>query len=158
MGSADTHKSQRKRLRRKLVALGLPDDVIDQMVEAKRIEQQLARREAPQRRVNPSQHHNARRKLRRRLEAEGVSPHLIDAAVERLRAQQAAARRAGVPLGDMDAIYEETYRQMRLDDTGFKPNPGDSVLRGVARATGQSAKAVTRGKTVTKYQHDKAST
>lgn len=38
------------------------------------------------------------------------------------------------------------------DDAGYKPPKVDSVLTGVARATGAAAKAVKRGKTFTKYE------
>lgn len=48
--------------------------------------------------------------------------------------------------------YGEDYEQP--SDKGFRPAKVDSILNGVGRAIGQTAKAVKRGKTVTKYQHD----
>ena len=41
-----------------------------------------------------------------------------------------------------------------LDDSKHKPTQIDSVLIGTARATGASAKAVKRRKTMTKYEYD----
>lgn len=38
---------------------------------------------------------------------------------------------------------------------GYKPPTVDPVLKGVGRATGKTAKAVKRGKTFTKFEHDK---
>lgn len=42
-----------------------------------------------------------------------------------------------------------------LDDAGYKPTRVDRLLTGTARATGQTAKAVRRGKTVTKHDYEK---
>lgn len=43
------------------------------------------------------------------------------------------------------------------DDTGYRPSGPDSTLVGVARATGETAAAVKRGSTLTKWQHDERS-
>lgn len=156
MGTARTNKNNRNRLRKQLREAGVPEADIDARLEALRLRQQRSRDVSGV--VNTSGNHQERRRLfRKRLREAGVPEPVVAQASQRLAARQAAARRAGVPLADMEAIYEQTWRELRLDDKGYQPNPGDSVLRGAARATGQTAKAVTRGKTVTKYQHDKAS-
>lgn len=41
-----------------------------------------------------------------------------------------------------------------LDDKGYRPTRLDPVLTGVARATGETAKAVRRGAAATKWEHD----
>lgn len=41
----------------------------------------------------------------------------------------------------------------QLDDRGYRPKHVDATLRGAARATGQAAKAIRRGSTVTGWQH-----
>lgn len=98
------------------------------------------------------QHKERRRLLRRRLETQGVPAHQIDAAVARLKAEQEAARRAGVPVGDLDAIHDETWRQP--DDSRYKPNLGDSLERGAARVTARTAKAARRRKATTRWELD----
>jgi hypothetical protein len=56
-----------------------------------------------------------------------------------------------VPLGQLDAHHDRHHT--RPDDRGYRPNPGDPLLRGAARATGATARAVKRRTTITRYQH-----
>jgi hypothetical protein len=100
-------------------------------------------------------HQKARQRLRRRLRDQGVSDTEIARQVERLRQRQAAALRAGVRPGDLEAVFDQTHTALRLDDTGYRPTPGDPLLQGVARATGATAKAVRRRRTLTRYEHDR---
>lgn len=46
------------------------------------------------------------------------------------------------------------YYVAELDDKGYAPTKVDSLLTGMGRAMGQTAKVIKRGKTITKYQHD----
>jgi hypothetical protein len=41
------------------------------------------------------------------------------------------------------------------DDKGYAPKRIDPLLKGVARATGATAKVVKKGKTMTKFEYDK---
>lgn len=50
------------------------------------------------------------------------------------------------------ALYDAQPDQP--DDRGYRPTHVDPILQGTARATGQTAAAVRRGRTVTKWQHD----
>lgn len=101
---------------------------------------------------NKRTHHKQRQILRRKLEARGVPNAEIQRQVERLRQHQAAARAAGVNPNDLDVLWNETHAALRLDDRGFKPRAGDPLLRGAGRATGNTAKAVSRRKTYTAYE------
>lgn len=106
----------------------------------------------PESRRRQRRHAEARRDRRRRLEAAGVPAHLIEQVIERMRAQQAAARRAGVQVNELDAIHDRTHAALSPDDRGYRPDTGDPLLRGAARATGDTARAVKARRTYTAYQ------
>ena len=63
--------------------------------------------------------------------------------VERLRVDQQQHR-------DIVAMREA---ETPVDDSKHRPTSVDPLLKGAGRATGQTAAAVKRGKTMTKYQH-----
>lgn len=84
--------------------------------------------------------HSVRRTaLRRKLEKRAVPPEEIERMVERLRVDQQTHR-------DIVAAQETIAR---VDDSGYQPKHVDGLLKGPARATGQTATAVKRGRTVT---------
>jgi hypothetical protein len=88
--------------------------------------------------------HSAKRtKTRRQLEARGVPPEEVERIVERLRVDQQQHR-------DIVAMREA---ETPVDDSKHRPTSVDPLLKGAGRATGQTAAAVKRGKTMTKYQH-----
>lgn len=62
-----------------------------------------------------------------------------------------------VALGELSAWPPEGGTWESPDDTKFRPVQTDSVLNGVARATGLAARAVRRRETMTRWQHDEAS-
>lgn len=91
-------------------------------------------------------HSEKRRVLRRKLEARGVPPEEIERMVGRLRVDQQQHR-------DIVAMREPVAQ---VDDSKHRPAHIDPLLKGAARVTGQTAAAVKRGRTVTKYQHEEA--
>jgi hypothetical protein len=114
--------------------------------------------------------------MRRKMRKWGATPELLEEATVLLKArcrlrdmdpvkhareiQDLAEKldfvRLQARLG-MDAarsiVYEKSQRRLQFDDRGFKPSTGDSLLRGVGRATGETAKAVKRGRTLAKWEH-----
>jgi len=93
-----------------------------------------------------------RKQLRTRLEAEGVHPALIDKIIEQRRWEDLVAR-VGLDLARAHA--QAFAHKGDPDDTGYEPKDCDPLLRGAARATGKTAKIVTRRTTVTEYQYDR---
>jgi hypothetical protein len=153
--SARADKRDRQRLRAELAATGIiPDREITHRLSL------LAQRQAAHRQGRPVDAGVARalddleqqHELRARLHADGQAAHLIDQVVARLARRQDAARRAGVPLRQLDDHLDRQHT--RLDDRGYRPDAGDPLLRGAARATGATAAAAKRRKTITRYQHD----
>lgn len=146
MAKAVTHAKRRQALRKKLRAKGFDEALIDEIVARK------ARRQLESRRDDHD--HAARERLIDSMRAGGATAPAIDRAVDRLVAQQEAARRAGVNLEELDRIHNETHAS-NPDDRRYKPDLGDPLLRGAARATGATATAARRRRTLTKYQHDR---
>jgi hypothetical protein len=120
---------------------------IDDLVEARRNangykEARKAKPAAP-----PREHH---RDYRAALIRDGWTEADADRATMEYR-WSGLRRRAG----------DERYRRirMRLDghqapsDASYKPTSVDSMLKGAARATGETAKAIRSGKTITDWQY-----
>lgn len=91
------------------------------------------------------------RQYRANLIADGCTPELADKATMEYRWNN-LQQRAG----------EERYRRIRerLDggyrtpnDNRYRPNYVDPLLKGVARATGQTARVIRSGRTITNWQH-----
>lgn len=115
-----------------------------------------------------------RRKIRKKLREWGMPEDEIELCIAQVRERQTMKRYGDIPIDAplcTRASYVRLLRQrvgsdhnaavLHLgddyepeSDKGFKPTKVDSVLTGVARATGQTAKAVKRRKTITKFQYD----
>lgn len=54
--------------------------------------------------------------------------------------------------GARDVQYAKAQRRLQLDDRGYKPTSGDPLLRGAARVTGDTAKAVKRKRGTAKWE------
>jgi hypothetical protein len=56
-------------------------------------------------------------------------------------------------------LEDRTYRQLSPDDTGHKPSTPDPLTTGLARASGITAKAVSRSRhrAITKHEYDRMS-
>ena len=90
-----------------------------------------------------------RKKLGERLRREGYSEVLIEDIMVRERQKDLIAR-----IG-LEKTKEIRGRRGSPDDKGYKPDSGDPLLRGPARAQGITAKVVRRGSTITEYQYDR---
>jgi len=94
---------------------------------------------------NPERLRERRRRKRRELEKKGWPKAEIDNYIERMHFEQ-----------DCGRFGVEVARQMRYDrvktpdDKGYKPPKRDSLLHGVGRATGDTAKAVKSRKAIVK--------
>jgi hypothetical protein len=108
----------------------------------------------PDRPQTGRRHKEKRRALRRRLEAQGVPAAEIERRSEALRRRQEAARRAGVGLNQLDDIHDETWAQLRLDDSGYRPAYIDPLQRGAARVNATTARAARRRNATTKHEYD----
>lgn len=91
-----------------------------------------------------------RQAKRKKWRALGWTEDRIAAALERYEFEHA------VRIHGLDAARQMAYDRQpdQPDDRGYRPTHVDSILTGTARATGQTAAAVRRGRTVTKWQHD----
>lgn len=126
MGSQKNDGTQRQRIRKKLVNWGMDKNEIDKCIE------QIAQRQRDKRR--------------------GKLP--IDAPLC-TRAEYARFLRLNKPINDHSAAILHLGEDYQApSDAGYKPTKVDSVLTGVARATGVTAKVIKKRKTVTKYQYD----
>lgn len=116
-----------------------------------------------------------RREWRKRLRSWGMADDEIELCIQQV-AQRQKMKAAGVLpidaplctraeyvrlLRKQPGVREKGSTVLRLgddyqapNDKGYQPTRHDSVLTGVGRATGATAKAVKRGKTITKYEHD----
>ena len=56
-----------------------------------------------------------------------------------------------------DRITKETWDRLNPNDSTYRPRPADSTLRGAGRATGQTAAAIRRGRTITQHEHTQRS-
>lgn len=103
-------------------------------------------------------HRKRRQELRRKLKEQGVPANEIEQIIARKREEQRAAR-AGARHGaaQLEEWERETYARLSLDDRGYRPSRPDAVTTGQGRATGPAAKAVKRGKTLTRWEYDQAS-
>lgn len=104
-------------------------------------------------------HKKNRARRRKQLLAQGFSPEAVEKILGRLRerqAEQRAAERAasGAAERERARIEEETYRRLSLDDRRHRPTSHDPLTTGIGRATGATAKAAKRGRTLTKWQYD----
>lgn len=99
-------------------------------------------------------HQNNRARLRKKLLAQGVPPDKVAAILankaERQHQQRIEERGAAA---ERERIEEETYKRLSPNDSKHRPAPVDPLLRGAARATGETARAVKRGSTVAKWQY-----
>lgn len=68
-------------------------------------------------------------------------------------AELAAATEASARALAQAQAEEEIYRQLSPNDSAFRPSLPDSLLRGAARATGETARAVRRGRTLTRFEY-----
>ena len=125
-GSARTarkrRKDQRNRLRARLAREGVEPAMVEVLLAELR----------------------ARQDLEHELRLAGCAPALIARQVEELRVAQLHAR-----LGAAGAIDELCPT---VDDTRFRPAVVDPLLRGVARATGATARAVRTRRGLAKWQ------
>lgn len=111
----------------------------------------------------PKTRSEARRQKRRQLEALGYSPARVEAAVvdyERRNGHRNEAQERQARLVEQEADLDAAMRAKRRagdwsppDDKGYRPTQVDSVLTGVARATGQTAAAAKRRSTMTAAQY-----
>lgn len=83
--------------------------------------------------------------LRKKLRARGFPEEVIEEIIRRRREAHAARRE-----------WARGEEPADLDDSAYQPTHVDPLLKGAARATGQTAAAVKRGRTITKHQHDQA--
>lgn len=99
-------------------------------------------------------HQKNRARLRKKLLAQGVPPDRVTAILankaERQHQQRIEERGA---VAERERVEEETYKRLSLDDSKHRPTSVDPLLRGAARATGETARAVRRGSTVAKWQY-----
>jgi len=83
--------------------------------------------------------------MRKKLRKRGYSEEQIADVIERMHFEQDCSR-----LG-VEAASQLRYDRIKeVDDTGFKPTRVDSLLKGTARATGDTAKAVRSKKAIVK--------
>lgn len=112
---------------------------------------------------NADTDHTARKRLRKRLRAFGYDEPTIEARVDDMRRRQQArrrdtelvtvkARRRASQQAIDPRVEAATYARFALDDTRHKPRSTDPLLTGPARATGPAARAVKRGKTLTRTE------
>lgn len=99
-------------------------------------------------------HADRRRVMRRQWEAEGVPADEIERRIAFMQAGQQQKRDTENHLRRLNARTDDAYVQP--DDSAHQPPQVDPLLKGTARATGATAKAVKQGKTMTKWQHEEA--
>lgn len=117
----------------------------------------------------------ARQQFRKKLQRWGMDPEEIRLCVAQMRERQIAKEQGwldidaplctraeyvyllkkNLPTGNNNAaVLKLGDDYVHEDGSKFRPGWEDPLLKGVARATGHTAKAVKRGKTITKYQYD----
>lgn len=136
MGSANTDKVARQRLRDRLRAKGLPEDEVQRLLAVKRAEQQQARGSAEP--APPAPVRRPASLSKAELQAEYDRWYKTHRHVDPSRPQR---------------IEDETYARLSPKDSAHRPRPVDPLLTGHGRATGETARAVKRGRTVTKFEH-----
>jgi SOS response regulatory protein OraA/RecX len=118
-----------------------------------------------------------RRKLEAALAEKGVAPEVIADVLaeiqqrqaerrdrERLPAELPSAVRRQFPEARVISLTDEERARLQAqqdrfwanqpDDKGYRPKRIDSLTQGDARASGATALAVRRGKTLTKWEHE----
>lgn len=124
---------------------------------------------------NKKNQHTKRREFRKKLESWGMDPKEIEKCVDQFKDRQHQKALGQMPIDAPLCTRAEYVRLLRQqegarpsstphlrfgddyespDDKGYRPPKVDHVLTGVARATGETAMAVKRGKTITKHQYD----
>jgi hypothetical protein len=88
---------------------------------------------------------------RRQLRNDGVEESAIEAHLDDY-VYEAISKRAGHE--HAQTVVHGASGYQTPDDSRYRPTPILPELRGTARATGQTATAVKRGRTLTKFQHD----
>lgn len=98
-----------------------------------------------------------RAKLRAKLVAKGVSEAEIEQIIERRRRYDLSARQAADkrPAENAYRYDPDNDAGHYPDDSGFKPTPGDSLLRGAGRPSGVTAKVARRRNTVTRFEYER---
>jgi hypothetical protein len=123
---------------------------------------------------NPRNDQTARNRFRKKLESWGMPEEEIQICVDQYRERQRMKRNGTLAKDAPMCTRAEYVRYLKKQpnhsnasvlrlgedyqppsDKGYKPVKVDSLLNGTARATGNTAKAVKKGKTITKYQYDK---
>jgi len=91
--------------------------------------------------------------LRRRqeLQARGASPAELRDVTEKLEFAVLVAR-IGLDAA-RDQRYQEAQDRLQDDDRKYRPRYIDPVLRGAARAVGETARSVQRRKAITRWEH-----
>lgn len=116
-----------------------------------------------------------RQEMRKRLLGWGMDPKEVELCIKQMKERQIMKARGELPVDAPLCTRAEYARLVKKNnapnyegagvlqlgkdyepesDKGFKPTAVDPVLNGVARATGQTAKAVKRRRTMTKAQYD----
>jgi hypothetical protein len=105
-------------------------------------------------------HKKNRARRRKRLLAQGFSSVPIEDLLYRLsgsakpRSVRPSAPPPVQPERERARVEEETYRRLALDDRRHRPTSHDPLTTGIGRATGATAVAAKRGRTMTKWQYD----
>lgn len=90
---------------------------------------------------------------RRQLRNDGLTDASIEAHLDDY-VYASIAKRLEDPAAAHRLVFGDGYTSP--DDTRYRPTSTPKELVGPARATGLSAAAIRRGKTITKWQHDRA--
>lgn len=117
----------------------------------------------------------ARQKIRQKLRRWGMDPEELELCMIQIRERQIQKNLGHLALDAPLCTRASYVRLMRKQittndkspahfrlgedyippsDTGYKPTQIDPLLQGTARATGVTAKAVRKRKTLTKFEHD----
>jgi hypothetical protein len=117
-----------------------------------------------------------RNKVRKKLKAWGMDPGEIEMCIQQIAQRQLMKEYGKLPkdaplctraeyihlLRRQHGANENSTPHLRFgndlveetDDSKYRPTRIDPLLTGVGRATGETAKAVKRGNTITRYQYD----
>lgn len=133
MGAPETDHKHRKRLRKRLLAKGVP------MAEVQIAVDRMRRGQLARRRRDEAAEANRRAEVRRvQSQLDEQFADVQRRSIEQARAQQEQAE-------------AEIYG---VDDTKHKPSAPDPLKMGVARVTGVTAKAIGRKKALTRWEYD----
>lgn len=95
-------------------------------------------------------HRGNRKRLGKKLRAQGIPEEEVLRILARKAEDQRRQR-------EIERLATDRPTGGDLDDSGYQPARVDSTLTGVARATGETARAVRRGKTITRHEHREVS-